>query len=430
MAGAAAIGMPYIIPSGVLGMNGNPGANDRIVIGGIGVGRQGTPVVTGLSNLHTRIAAVADVDLNRAHVVGEQFDADVYQDYRELLDRQDIDAVVVATPDQWHALCSIHAAQAGKDVYCEKPMTLTIREGRKMAEAVAKYNRVLQTGSQQRSGTAEYTGCMLIRNGRIGKVQRVISANYETPWNNGLPGQPVPEGLDWDMWCGPVDPHPYHPELKIPRGNPGWISFRDFSGGEMTGWGTHGFDQVQWALGMDDGGPIAVWTEGEPFAPPTYTEPEGLARGNSICSSPKVYMEYPGGIIMELGNGPRGGAIFEGEHGTITIDRNSLTADSDALIEEPLENPEVELYRSTNHFQDFLDCIKERRQPVSHVEAGHRSATVCHLANIARWVSEVTGETGQRLEWDPQAERFTNSDVANTFLDRERRAPYLIPETV
>ncbi len=430
MLGAAGFGMPYIIPSGVLAMNGNPGANDRIVIGGIGVGRQGLPVIDSLSNLHTRVAAVADVDLNQANAVAERYDAEAYQDYRALLDRDDIDAVVVATPDQWHALNSIHAAQAGKDIYCEKPLTLTVHEGRVLTEAVRKYDRVLQTGSQQRSSAIEHRGCTLIRNGRIGKVQRIISANYESPWHNGLPGETVPEYLDWDMWCGPVEPHLYHPQLKVPRGNPGWISFFDFSGGEMTGWGTHGFDQVQWALGMDEGGPIAVWTEGDPFDPPTYTEPEGLARGNAICAHPKVYMEYPDGIVMELGDGPRGGAIFMGVEGSITIDRGILRSDPEELIEEPLEDPEVQLYQSTNHHQDWLDCIKERRKPICDVEIGHRSATVCHLGNIARWVSEVTGETGQRLEWDPVAERFTNSDVANTFLDRERRPPYQLPETV
>ena len=422
--------MPYILPSGVLAMNGNPGANDRIVLGAIGVGRQGLHVLNHLAGLHTRFAAIADVDLNRANQVAEHHDVDVYQDYRELLDRDDIDAVLVASPDHWHALHTIHAAQAGKDIYCEKPLTLTISEGRLMVDAVRKYDRVLQTGSQQRSSSREYRGCMLIRNGRIGNVQRVIAANYESPWHNGMPGEPIPDGLDWDMWCGHVEPHPYHPELKTPRGNPGWMSFRDFCAGEIANWGAHGLDQVQWALGMDDSGPIAVWTEGEPFDPPTYTEPEDRSRGNRICGSPKVYMEYPDGIIMEFENGPRGGAIFVGEEGTITIDRNHLSSDPGDLIEDPLEDPEVELYESTNHLQDWLDCIKERRKPICDVEVGHRSATVCHLGNVARWVSEVTGETGQRLEWDPEAERFTNSDVANTFLDCERREPYTLPETV
>ena len=196
----------------------------------------------------------------------------------------------------------------------------------------------------------------------------------------------------------------------------------------MTGWGTHGFDQIQWALGMDDSGPIEVWTEGEPFNPPTYTEPEGRGRGDGQCAEPKVFLRYPGDIIMELADGPLGGGRIIGEEGSISIDRNHYAFDPEELGEEPLEDPEVVLEYSEHHYRNFLDCIQSREKPIADVEIGHRSTTVCHLVNIARWVSQVTGETGQHLEWDPVEERFTNSQWGNYFLDRPRRQGYELPD--
>lgn len=422
-AGAASVAAPYIIPSGVLAGNGRPGANDRIGLAGIGVGRQGSGLVRGFSSFReVRIVAIADV--NMAHARGwVSRKAEPYKDYRKLLERKDVDAVVTATPDHWRALVCIHACQAGKDVYAEKPMTLTIREGRLMVEAVRKYRRVFQTGSQQRSMSANRLGCELIRNGRIGKVQKVIASNYPSPWEYGMPARPVPAGLDWDMWCGPVDVANYHPELQAPRSKPGWISFRLFSGGEMTGWGSHGLDQVQWALGMDESGPVEVWTEGGKFNPPTYTAPEGRGRGERMCRTPKVFFKYPGDIVMELGGGPPGGAVFVGEKGKITIKRGSCRSDPPEIAKEPIKGSEMRLYRSANHYKNWLDCIKSRKDPVAKVEVGHRSATVCHLGNLARLL-------GRRLRWDPAKEVFVGDPEANKYLDRSRRKPYQLPEKI
>ena len=224
LAGAAGVAAPYLVPAGVLAAGERPGANDRIGIGGIGVGRQGSGVVQSAAATKIgRIVAVADANIKRAREFAAKFKAEPYQDYRELLDRKDVDAIITATPDHWRAIVSIHACQAGKDVYAEKPMSLTIREGRLMVQAVRKHRRVFQTGSQQRSDAACRLGCELVRSGRIGKIRRVIAANYPSPWGCRLPGQPVPEGLDWDLWCGPTDSGGWlaktSPENPIVRNN-------------------------------------------------------------------------------------------------------------------------------------------------------------------------------------------------------------------
>jgi predicted dehydrogenase len=290
-----------------------------------------------------------------------------------------------------------------------------------MVQAVRKYKRVLQAGSQQRSMLPNFVGCELVRTGKIGKIQRVIASNYPSPWECKLPAQPIPDGLDWDMWCGPQPLVPYHPDLYIPRANPGWISFRPYSGGEMTGWGAHGLDQVQWALGMDDSGPLEVWTEGPKFDPPTYTQPEPRTRGETVCSVPKVFFRYAGDIIVELGKAPMGGAIFFGEKAKLTIDRAICKSDPPELAEQALENPSRKI--NENHLRNWLEAIKSRQKPVADVEIGHRSASLCHLGNIARW-------TGRKLRWDPVSETFPDDPQANTYLDHERRKPYTLPEKV
>ncbi|MCH5373598.1 MAG: Gfo/Idh/MocA family oxidoreductase [Planctomycetes bacterium] len=425
-AGVAAAGfaVPYFIPSGVLAFQGSPGANDRIGVAGIGVGRQGGADVRAASRKSdVRMVAMADVNLPRAEQLAASLKAVAYQDYRKLLERQDVDAIITATPDHWRALVCIHAAQAGKDIYAEKPMTLTIHEGRVVVQAVSKYGRVFQTGSQQRSQAENRFGCELVRNGRLGKIRMVIGHNYPSPWECALPEQSVPDGLDWDMWCGPNPIVPYHGDLYAPRSNPGWISFRPYSGGEMTGWGAHGLDQIQWALGMDETGPVEVWTEGPEFDPPTYAAPESRARGEKMCSSPMIYYRYANGITVKLDNGNPGGGIFIGDQGKIEIFRGRVTSNPPELVKEAIRDDEIHLYKSSDHMQNWLDCIKSREKPICDVEIGHRSTTVCHLGNIARWI-------GRRLRWDPVAERFPDDEEANAYLDRPRRKPYELPETI
>jgi len=417
-----AVAAPYVLTSNALGAEGKP-ASDRVAIGIVGPGRMGGGHIGGSSKLG-QLVAFADVNLPRAEAAAKRFQgSQAFQDYRKMLELKEMDAVLVATPDHWRALVCIHACQAGKDIYAEKPMTLTIREGRLMVQAVRKYGRVFQTGSQQRSMAKNRQGCELVRNGRAGKITKVIASNYPSPWECGLPAQPVPQGLDWDMWCGPTEVVPYNKDLYSPRANPGWISFRPWSGGEMTGWGAHGLDQIQWALGMDESGPVEIWTEGPKFSPPTYTQPESRARGDKACSEPKIFMKYPGDITMEFGKGPGGGGIFIGDKGSIRIDRGRVSSDPPELAAEPLKDPEVKLTVSNSHMGNWIDCIKSREKPIADVEIGHRSSTVCHLGNIARWL-------GRRVKWDPEKEEFVGDDEANTYVDRKRRKPYTMPETI
>ena len=421
-AASAAIAAPWLAGHRVLAADGQPGANERIGIGFIGMGRQASGLLEGLLRLPAaRLIAVADVHLGRAQAVATKHGGQAYQDYRRLLERKDVDAIITATPEQWRGPICIHSCQAGKDVYAEKPMSLTIREGRLIVEAARKYKRVFQVGSQQRSMTRNRLGCEFIRTGRLGKITKVIAHNYPTPWEGRLPAQPVPSELDWDMWCGPAEPVPYNQDLFLPRANPGWLSFRPFSGGEMTGWGAHGFDQVQWALGMDGSGPVEVWTDGPKFDPPTYTQTEPKARGDKLCSSPKVFFRYPGDTLMELGEGPEGGALFFGEKGQVKIDRGVFESDPDELMVEFVRNQPKGPDRS--HLLNWLECIKSRAKPIADVEIGHRSATVCHLGNIARW-------TGRRLRWDPVREVFPDDADANRLLDRARRKQWDLPATV
>jgi len=420
LAAAAASG-PLILPSGVLGAPGQPGANDRVGIAYIGMGRRAGQLLALPKDC--RIVAVADVNIKNAETFAARRNCKPFQDYRKMLELADVDAVMIATPDHWHALHAIHACQAGKDVYVEKPMTLTIREGRLMVEAARKYKRVVQVGSQQRSMAANRKGCELVRTGAIGKVQTIITYNYESPWECKFPGQPVPEGLDWDAWCGQTEPVPFHKDIYVSRSNPGWISMRPYSGGEMTGWGAHGLDQVQWAMGMDESGPVEIWTEGEKFNPPVWTEPGPIAKGNAACAHPIVFMRYANGAVLKLDNGPHGGAIFVGDKGKITIDRGYCKVEPAELSKELIGEKGIPRGEGDNHIGNWVACIKSRERPVGDVEIGHRSTTVCHLGNIARWA-------GRKLQWDPAKELFVGDDDANKYVTRPQRKPYQIPDPV
>jgi predicted dehydrogenase len=366
-----------------------------------------------------RIVGVCDVDRDRAAAAATRAKCPGHRDYRALLESKDVDAVVVATPDHWHALPSIHACQAGKDVYCEKPLGLTIREGRAMVAAARKHRRVFQVGTQRRCSRDHRAGCELIRRGGIGKVREVIGPNYPSPWECRFPTQPVPAGLDWDVWCGQTEPVDFHRDIYIQRSNPGWISLRPYSGGEMTGTGAHGLDLVQWALGMDATGPVEVWVEGGRLEPLTYEAPESRSRGDAHSSKGhRVTFRYANGVTVKLADGPLGGA-FIGERGKLMVDSGSIRSDPPKIARKALEAAGDEP-RAGNHLENWLDCIRSRERPAADVETGHRSTTVCHLGNIARWV-------GRKLRWDPEKEMFPGDDEANAHLERPMRAPYGLP---
>jgi len=426
---ASSVALPYFIPSGVLAANGQPGANDRIGVGVIGAGRRMGDLLRESAKLpQAQLVAFADVNLDRARTEASKHNAFACQDYRKLLEQKEVDAVMTATPEHWRSNICIHACQAGKDLYVEKPITVTIREGRLMVEAARKYKRIFQSGSQQRSDWTDIEGCKFIREGGLGKIKTVYCWNYPSPWECALPAEPIPDGLDWDMWCGPTEKVAYHKDLYTPRANPGWLSFRPYSGGEMTGWGAHGFDMVQLALGMDEGGPVEVWTEGPKFQTVTYTQAESKKRGDETTNAPKVFFRYPGDIVMELvekaPNGkkpPSFGGVFVGEKGTFTIDRGRISSDPEDLATN-IMSKRPKGYDSS-HISNWLSCIRSRKTPKADVEIGHRSATVCHLGNIARYL-------GRKLKWDPVKEQFPGDAEANSYLDRARRKGYELPAKV
>ena len=405
---AATVAAPYIVPAAAFG------ANERIGVGYTGVGRRACQLM-GLPK-GMEIVAASDVYRKRLDEVTGDRKWAKYDDYRDMLESKEVDAVICASPDHWHALHSIHAMQAGKDVYCEKPMTLTVREGRAMVDAARKFKRVCQVGSQQRSMKECRFGCELVRNGLIGKVHTVHGSNFPSPWECTLPEQPVPEGMNWDMWCGQTEPRAYHEELYLPRvrgHEQGWISFRPYSGGEMTGWGAHGIDIIQWALGYEEGGPVEVWPELD-----KTPKDDGIHKGPRC----QVCFRYDNRVVLKLdGKGAGGGGVFEGEDGRVTIDRGKYSATPKDIADVSEDDLEIQLYKSSNHLQNWLECIRSREKPVADVEIGHRTTTVCHLGNIARW-------TKRNLQWDPVKEAFVNDDEANTYLERPMREPWQLPK--
>ncbi|MFZ5829104.1 MAG: Gfo/Idh/MocA family protein [Planctomycetota bacterium] len=428
--------------------------NEQIGVGIIGCGRRNGQLQEGKGGQgkppgYARIVAVSDLNKVRAEQWANKYNCPAFQDYRELLDRNDVDVVIYATPEHWHYLPCIHAAQAGKDIYGEQPLSHTIREGRVMADAVRKHNRIFQTGEQQRSHPKTRKAVELILNGRIGKIQSVIGYNYPSPYESALPGEPVPEGLDWDRWCGQNEVVPYnlnvylsrirydrdnfppYPEVKDAVG-PGWMSFRPYSGGELLNWGCHGLSMVQWALGMDDSGPEEIWVEpAEKLQDLTYDKPETRDRGDAHASKPIIHYKYPGGVTLTLSDTDSrmgGGATFIGEKGTIRIWRDNYECEPKDIDKEPLPADAIRVYESNNHMQNFFECVRSRKDPIMDIEKGHRVATLCHLGNIARWL-------GRPIHWDPVKEEFPGDDEASAFLDslypgKPKRAGYELPTEV
>ena len=417
---AAVLSVPLFVPRRVFADGKRPGANDRIGIAGIGVGRQGAPVFKSVAaDARTEVVAACDVWKKRAEEVAKATGAKIAcQDYRQVIERDDVDAIVTATPEHWRSLICVNAALAGKHLYVEKPITLTIEDGKLMRRAARKTGIKFQCGSMQRSYVANFLGCQMVREGLLGKITEVVTANYESPWLCKMPAETVPEGLDWNMWCGPVDPVAFNGQLFVPRGNPGWLSIRDFSGGEMTGWGTHGFDQVQCALGMDETGPVDIFVEGGKLDPPVYEKPESKNRGDKLCSSPRLSYRYANGITVRLDDADRGGGTFLGEKGKLMISRNKIVSEPAGLAADYLKtHAHVKL---PSHVTDWIDCIYNGKTPIGELETGIRTATICHILNIARYL-------GRPLTWDPAKEEFVGDADANTWLARAHRKGFEQP---
>lgn len=415
-----ALGAPVWIPASVLGRGGAIPPSERVTMGFIGVGGQGGGHLLGgawtyLAGGYTarpdvQVLAVCDVWRDRreracqrvnAHYAanrgaGSYRPCEAYTDFRRVLERADIDAVLIATPAHWHATMAAMAAQAGKDIYCEKPTAVTIRESQAVLAAVRRYGRVYQAGTQQRS---EYGGkfrqaCEFVRSGRIGKLEAIYA------WRDGGgvfwparfgPDQPVPEGLDWDLYLGPAP----------------WIPFDGNTGahrydiGELN-WGQHHYDIVQWAADADATGPVEIFLEGDRSA---YK----YANGVVVYGKP-----YPGEAV-----GGDGGACFVGTRGRIAVDRGALVSDPPEIAREPLRPEETHLYYTESHSGNFLECVRTRKRTICDADIAHRAASALLLGGVAKQVRRT-------LKWDPRAEEFPGDEEANRFLSIPKRAPWCI----
>jgi predicted dehydrogenase len=433
---------PYIVPASVFGAS---APSNRITLGAIGVGNKGIDILRKFMRLDDcQVVAVCDVNRGsygyrdetqflgrepaQAEVdayyggkrpSGKYQGCDAYSDFRDMLSRSDIDAVLVCTPDHWHAPITVLAAEAGKDIYCEKPLSLTIGDGRAMVDAVRKNGRVLQTGSHERSNPTVRRACELVRNGYLGEIKRVVAHigrnNKVGPGPSWQP-MPVPDGFDYDMWLGPAPDAPYHQDRCLYR----FRFIDDYSGGQVTNFGAHSLDIAQWALGRDDSGPTRVEhmyadypTDGSLFNTPTFSS---------------FRCRYDDGIELECATAePAVRAIFEGTEGMLRIDakgENFVTI-PERIKNVELRSDDIRLGTANDHQRSFLDAVKSREEPTAPVEVGHRSATVCHLGNIAMRLRTS-------LHWEPERERFVGrgSDEANRLVARTARSPWNVATSI
>lgn len=432
--GASALAIftvPSVVPYSVFGSN---APSNRVVIGCVGLGGMGMGNLRGFLNKEgTQIVAVCDVvasgrteygpnangygnkgkDLGRepARQTVEQYYASKsraggfkgcqgYNDFRDLVARTDIDAIVVTTPDHWHVPIALAAVKAGKDVYCEKPLSLTIHEGRVLADAVRRYGRILQTGTQHRSNSRRRFICELIRNGRIGKLRTIRCSIGGGPSCRPQSPMPIPKGFDYDMWLGQAPRAPYTEK----RCHYYFRFIWDYAGGQVTNNGVHALDFVQWANGTDLTGPVEIEGRGEFPKDGLFDTP----------TSWNIEYAYADGVKLLFSSG-KSGVRFEGTEGW--IQSSPFDAHPKSLLTSVIGPDEVHLYKSSDHKQDFLDCIRLRTDPIAHVEIGHRSASICHLGNIAML-------TGRKLRWDPDEESFVNDPEANRMLSRSMRSPW------
>jgi len=419
---------PYVLPSSACGQVSRPAPSNRITLGLIGLGSMGMRHVKGfLQEDDCQIIAVCDVDAGRRRAAAAEVnryydnkDCAQYSDFRELIGRDDVDALCISVPDHWHSIPAIMGVCAGKDIYGEKPLALTIDEGRAMIEAVQRYQRVWQTGSWQRSTEQFRVGCELVRNGRIGRLKRVevgIGSGYKpgpgqpTVYRiDPQPVMPIPEDFDYEMWLGPAPRAPY--TEKRCHWNFRWIL--DYSGGQVTDWGAHHIDIAHWGMGCDDTGPIEVVGTGK-------FPVDGLW---NTAVDYDFKCTYENGLELYVGsnNHYAQGVRFIGADGWVHVSRAGLETNPKSLLKEKIGPEEIHLPRpSGNHRQghrrDFLDCVKTRAQTVSPIEVGHRSAIVAHLGNIAMILD-------RKIRWDAKLEKILNDETASRMLGRTMRSPW------
>lgn len=414
LAAGVGIGFPSIVPSSVFG---ETAPSNRITIGCIGTGGMGMQNLRGFLNQPSvQIVTACDVDRNhlqealRAAGLGS---SDGTGDFRQVLARNDIDAVVIATPDHWHVPIALAAVAAGKDIYCEKPLTLTIGEGRLLADAVRAHGRIFQTGSQQRSDANFRRACELVRNGRIGKLQTIyveIPPNNRQCPPNGWETQPVPEELDYDMWLGPAPWAPYTSQ----RCHYTFRFISDYSGGQLTNWGSHQIDIAQWGHGTDLSGPVQIEGKGQ------FPE-DGLF--DTPLSYDLVYTYADGVRLLCRTGGGSGSVTFRGEEGEIYVSREQIRSHPQSILKSAVKPGEIRLYYSQDHRRNFLECVRSRKTPAAPPEIGHRTTTICHLGNIALLL-------GRTLRWDPDKEEFIGDEQADRMRVRAMRAPWKLKTVI
>jgi predicted dehydrogenase len=401
---------PMVVSAATLGRGGAVAANDRIAIGFIAFGDR---VNGGLYHEfkdqgNVEFIAAADVDAAHRQNFIKKMGKSVptYNDYRELLDRRDIDAVVIATTDHWHAPAIIHSAQAGKDIYCEKPLTLTIPEGISCVNAVRNARVVFQTGSQQRSAPQFRKACELVRNGYIGKVELIETFIGGAPTGGTDPDCDPPPGLDWDRWLGQAPLVPYrktrcHYEFRW------WYAY---SGGKMTDWGAHHNDIAQWGNGTDHTGPISI--EGTATFPPPG--------GYDTATKFDIRYEYKDAAPVICHSEGENGILFKGTEGEVFVDRGKIVTKPVELANIEFKSTDLRLYESADHRANFLECIKTRKDPICAVEIGHRSVSMCHLGNLAI-------RLGRKIQWDPENEVIVGDEEALAWMTRPQRKGYEVP---
>ena len=441
---AALVGFPSIVPASVFGA---AAPSNRINVGAIGTGRisRGHDMPGIWRNERARIIAVCDVDSKRvdeakAHVngyytktTGKPYDGVTpYSDYRDLLARKDIDAVVISTPDHWHTIIAIDAVQAGKDVYLQKPASLTIAEGRALSNAVHRSGRIFQIGSQQRSSAQFRYAAELVRNGRIGELKTVEIGLPGDPSGDEEPMMPVPKNLNYDMWLGSTPVVPYtekrvHPQNRYDR--PGWLRCEQFGAGMITGWGAHHLDSAHWGMDTEYTGPIEVWATAE-FPNKGLWDVHGPFKAEAVYANGVkmiVSGEFPNGIRFIGTEGwifvSRGNETVTGSDPVAKLkDPQALAASDPKIITSVVGPDEIHLYESANHHRNWLECVRSRREPIAPVEIAHRSCSACLVHHIAMKLK-------RKVHWDPARERFRNDDEANAMLSRPQRFPYTMNES-
>ncbi len=406
----------FILPRFVLGGRKPDGSmyiapSDMITLGFIGTGKQGRGLTSAFLNTgEVRILALSEVYRDKGILTldniksyysknehaGKYADIPVFNDFRELLARKDIDGVVIATPDHWHAAGAVRAAEAGKDIFCEKPLSLTVKEGRAMVNATRLHKRVFQTGSMQRSWAEFRQAVELVRNGYIGEIKSIKVSVGPPPIKYDLAAEPIPHGLDWSKWLGPNAASKFNSELAPSISKdvyPNWRRYKEFGGGGVTDWGAHMFDIAQWALDMDNSGPVEV------------IAPDGGMH-------PNLTFRYKNGTVMTHEKWAWENAVlFTGTEGEIRIERGKIETTPASLKDRIIGESEKHVYKSTDHYKDFLNAMRKRTMPVCDVETGHRTATVCNIGNIAY-------QLNRSLQWDPVKEMFSNDAEANALLGR------------